>query len=213
MDAALIQQKITFGYAKAAQYLGISCHVYRPTARLQIDPTKLIGTLLAQFDPKPNFKAAVPSTFAHPQWYAGVDRTDLQLGDYLVSATDTYYVNALQAFTPTGCILCNDTATFYRPGADQVPGNGYYGGNPSGLGLELISNCPLSVLQGTKGEKDDSGVIAEGRQPWISVCMPYLGVELEVADLMVTSKGHRYILSSIEQSILGVRITAAYKGT
>lgn len=213
MDAALIQAKINFGYSKVAQYLGVECNWYRPTPTTFIDPTTLQGTLLSTFDPKPNFGFAVPSTFAHPQWYVGADRTNLLAGDYLVDPSgNTYFINILEPLTPTGAILCNAVVQIYRPGTDQTFGNGYYGGNPSGTGTPLIANCPCSILQGTKGEADKSGVIAEGRQPWVSIVLPITGVILEVADILIDNQGRRYELSSIETTTIGVRITADFAG-
>jgi hypothetical protein len=214
VDAAYIQAQINYGFGIVAQYLGVSCNWYRPTPSISIDPTTLQGTLMVAFDPKPKFEFSVPSSFAHPQWFVGCDRTNLLLGDYLVTPDgSTYFINALQAFSPTGAILCNATVTIYAPAVDQTFGPTYYGGNVDGLGSPVIQGCHVSILQGTKGETDNSGVISEARQPWAAIVMPNLGVPLYVGFEMIDDQNRRYQLSSIETTELGIRITAQYSSS
>jgi hypothetical protein len=213
MDAAIIQAKINYGYGKAAQYLGVACNWYRPTSTAFIDPSTLQGTVQAYFDSSPQFTAAKPSSFAHPASFVAVDRTDLQTSDYLVKPSgETYFINIIEALAPTSSIECNAVVTVFR--SVTATSGAPYQMVVTNNGDIQVANCPCSILQGTKGEADHSGVEMTPRMPWVAIVMPNLPtVQLYVGDIMIDDKGRRYNLSSIEQSDLGMRITAEYSST
>lgn len=209
MDAAFLQSKIYYGYAKSAQYIGPIYSLYRPTSAVNpIAPATLLGTLNASFNAM-DMTYGKPNLYGKPLWYALVDGTQTAVGDYLVNDDKTYFIAAMQQTLPILAVECNRTLNIFRPQQQTQAGVNPYGGTVDDNQTELMTAWPASVLQGTKGEKDGAVLPGDVRLPWWAILLPaYPGVTLLTADIITDDIDRRYIISSAEESDLGWRITA-----
>jgi hypothetical protein len=210
MDAAKLESKIYAGYAKAAQRIGYTVDLYRPSS--PINP-------LAQLNRLRSFPASFnaedmtykrPNKYAKPTWFGVFDGRLAQVGDYLVGEHDgTFFVAAMQTALPILLVQCNRTINVLRPQQQTGVGAAGYGGDTDAGETELLHQWPASVLQGTKGEKNDAQLPGDTRSPWWAVLLPnYPGVTLRSADLITDDLARRYVISSAELTDLGWRITA-----
>lgn len=212
-NQASIQKHINYGYGKVAQHLGASYQWYRATSVSNpIVPANMVGTIMCHFDSQYTFAAIKPDLF-NPIWAIAVDRTLLNVGDYLIGAMGTFFMFTEDPILPSSCVSCNTNINVYRPGGGQQVGNGYYGGNAQGYGDTLMLNWPASVLTGTKGEASKSGVIGDTRLQWFTIMVPDAGVLIKANDLATDAHGRRMTISAVELTSLGYRLTAQYSGT
>jgi len=209
MDAGRLQQLIYKGYGTAATHIGPCYSLYRPTSAANpIAPTTLLGTLNASFNAM-DMKYGKPNVYGKPLWYALLDGTVTQVGDYLVSNDKTYFIAAMQTTLPILAVDCNRTLNIFRPQQQTAAGENPYGGTIDSNQTELMTAWPASVLQGTKGEKDGAVLPGDVRLPWWAILFPaYPGVTLLTADIITDDIDRRYIISSAELTDLGWRCTA-----
>jgi hypothetical protein len=101
MDAAQIQAKVYFGYAKAAQYVGLPFNQFRPAGPSNPTAGSPLQGLNAQFTVGPSgFNFDKAPGFKDAAFNALLDGTQTQVGDYLVGASDTYYVASQEPLLP-----------------------------------------------------------------------------------------------------------------
>lgn len=155
-----------------------------------------------------DMKYGKPNKYGKPTWYALVDGTNLEVGDYFVGPGGTFFIAALQSLLPILVVECNRTVSIFRPQAQAGLGLGPYGGSTLVTETLLVAGRPCSILQGTKGEKSDGNLPGDVRNPWWAILMPYAGVDLTFDDIIVDDLGRRYVISSPELSGSGWRLTA-----
>jgi len=208
MDAATLQQKIYGGYGKAALRIGPVYNLYHPTSAANpISPATWLGTLNASFNAQ-DMTYSKPNLYGKPLWYALLDGTQTQVGDYLVNDDKTFFIAAQQDTLPILAVECNRTLNIFRPQQQVDAGVNPYGGTIDANQTELMTAWPASVLQGTKGEKGDAPLPGDVRLPWWAILLPaYPGVNLLTADIITDDINRRYIVSSAELSDLGWRLT------
>lgn len=208
MDGAQIQQKVYRGYAISAAKIGTAFNQYRPTSAIGPVAGAPIATLNASFNAQ-DMKYGKPNVYAKPLWYALVDGTQTAVGDYLIGASGTYFIAAQQPLLPILAVECNRTINLLRP--QQLTGTGTvgYGGDTVANETVLMTGWPASILQGTKGEKGDTDLPGDVRNPWWAVLFPYSpGVALRTGDIITDDLMRRYIISSAELTDLGWRLTS-----
>lgn len=213
MDAATLQTRIYGGYAKAAQRIGESYSVYRSISAINpLDSGYLYSNVLASFNVDWAYSKA--NKFGNALWQLIADGTPLQVFDYLVSEQSTFYVAAMQSLLPMLAIETNRTLTIKRPTQPTGKGSVGYGGYQDSTATLLMQNCPASVLEGTKGETSTAKLPSDTKMPWWRVLMPFLGgVILETGDIIVDDLGARSIISSVECTDMGYRLTTGELGT
>lgn len=211
MNGATVQARIWKGYAKSASVLGFSCQFYRPTPWDGSPWTgNFLGTSTSTLPVSLNaedMKYGKPNKYGKATWYALVDGTSLQAGDYFIGPQGTFFIAALQPLLPILAVSCNRTVSIYRPQTQTGVGAQPYGGNTASNQVLLVSGVPCSILQGTKGEKSEANLPGDTRSPWWSILMPGLG-RVMPDDIIIDDLEQRYVVSSPEQSDLGLRITA-----
>jgi len=209
MNASGIQGKIYAGYAKTAARLGFATEVFRPTGPLAaLAPTNFVTTLLASFNAEDmHYRKA--NKYAHPTWFCVADGRRLKVGDLLVSEQDgTFFVAAMQSMLPILTVQTNTTVSVFRVADDNAVGALPYAG-PTANNLEpLMTEWPASVLQGSKGEKNEAALPADTRAALWNVLLPYAGVTLRASDILTDHLGRRFALQSCELTDLGWRLTA-----
>ena len=217
------QASLNAGYGKLANAIGQPSNIYRASGvNDPVSNANLIANLSVRLDPSASFSATVVSSYNKPILYAAIDRTGLLVGDYIVQAdTTTVFINAMQDIVPTSSVLCNEVISIYRPAAAPptpqaggVPYNNYNGDTANnGKGDPLAMNWPASVLQGPKGERSELQLPNDIREPWVAILMPAIpGVSIQTTDQFFTADGRRYVISSVELTRLGYRLTADDSG-
>lgn len=209
MDGATLQKRVYAGYAKAALRVGLPHDIYRPDT--PVNPLATINkqqTLQASFNPE-DMHYRKSSRVGKPTWFALLDGRLVQVGDYIVGPTATYFIAAMPALLPILAIVCNQTIDILRP--QQQPGVGAlgYGGDIDANETALMTAWPASVVQGTKGERSDVNLPGDVRTPWWLIMIPALpSVILRSGDIIKDDLSRRYVISSAELSEMGWRLTA-----
>jgi hypothetical protein len=202
---------------KWAGKLGSTYNQYRPASGTNPTGTPyLIGTLSALFDASISLAFNAPLKYANQLFAAIVNPTSVQPQDYLIGPEGTFFVASTEPLKPILCVQCNRIATFYRP-TPQAPAPSssprpYYGGDNASVRTTLYTNVPISQLQGTKGERNAAEQLpTDSRMQWSEVLLPaFPGVTLRQADRMTDDIGRNFVLSAVELTDLGWRITAEF---
>ena len=209
MDGYKIQQKLYKGYAKAAKRTGTVYQHYRPSSASDpLSPHNQMADLYASLNADdPTFSR--PNVFGKATWYGIMDGAQCQVFDYVTGIEGTLYIAAMQQLLPIYMVDCNRVITILRPSMDAGPGALGYGGDTAAGEVALMTAWPASMLQGSKGEKNDVGLPGDTKNPWFNVLVPYWeGVTLRTSDIITDDIGGRYRVSSAELTDLGWRLTA-----
>ena len=203
-----IQAQINAGYGIAASVLGTPCPQYRATSPANPLSTQ-IGTLQAAFDVDPKFSFAKPSAYGKAFWYGLFDPTNCLVGDYLVGPAGTFFIASIEPLHPTECVQCNHVLSFTRPTSNRALGRVHgLDGDTRSTETPTMTGWPASLLQGTKGEKPDTGIPGEARDPWFAVLLPAVtGVSIDTDDITTDENGNRYQISSTELTPKGWRLS------
>lgn len=219
MDGATIQAKLYAGYAKAARVIGTTYHHYRPSG---VSNPIASGNRMADMPVSLNADDptyARPNVYGKATWYGICDGAQLRVGDYIVGIEGTLFVAALQQLLPIFMVDCNRTITIARPQQQTGVGALGYGGTTPDNETALMTGWPASVLQGTKGEKNEVALPGDSRSPWWQVLVPKAtdptagDVILRTGDIITDDLLRRYIISSAELTDLGWRMTASQAQT
>lgn len=213
MDGPQIDQKIRFGYAKAAQKLGQPFSLYRSTSSINpLGAGNLVGVLPAVMSQDWTWmKSNKPGNAI---WFCCIDGQDSTLplsaieDDFLVG-DHVFYVLSKEYQLPIQVMECNAVVQIVRPYQSLEPGGqGYAGFLPSTSTL-LVSEMPCSLLMSGKGKKPETQLPTDAADPnWI-VMMPNFGdVNLRTGDFMTDNTNESYILSVTENTEFGWRLTA-----
>ena len=154
-----------------------------------------------------DMKYGKPNKYGKATWYALFDAKNAQVGDYFVGPAGTFFIATLQLLLPILVVECNRVVTVWRPQI-ETGADGEYGGNTVANETALMIGWPCSILQGTKGEKNESNLPGDTRSPWWTILLPYGGVQLLPNDIITDDLGIRYVVSSPELTDLGWRVTA-----
>jgi hypothetical protein len=209
MDGTKAQAKVYRGYSIAASKIGTAYTQYRPVSADLTGLAPISTSLLASFNSE-DMTYSRPNKYAKPTWYALVDGTQTQVGDYLIGAAGTFFIAAQQPLLPILAVECNRVLSFARPQTQaQFGAVTNYEGNTPDTQTPLAAGWHASVLQGTKGEKNDVGLPGDVRNAWWAILLPAIpGVILQSGDLVTDDIDRRYVLSSVELTDLGYRCTA-----
>lgn len=218
MDSATLQNRIYKGYAKAAQRIGPTYTLYRPsTSTNPIVPGNVIATLPASFNAE-DMTYKKPNKYGHPVWYCLVDGTQTRPGDYLVNGNTTYFIAAMQLTLPIIAVDCNRRVRIGRMPPKNIPGDAGYSGvvesqetdvlGTSGTGGSFVSGWPASILMGGRSDKDSvlpSGVKSSGV---VILLPPSVPIVIKESDMIQDDLGREYAIYTAEQTDLGWRIQA-----
>lgn len=209
MDGEKIQLKMYKGYAKAARVVGTTYSHFRPSsASNPMDAANQLPDIKMTLNAC-DMKYSKPNVYGKSTWYGIFDGTQGQPFDYFEGVEGIFFVAAMQQLLPILMVSCNRTVNVLRPSMETGPGAIGYGGDSEGTEVPLMSNWPASVLQGSKGEKNDVGLPGDTKNPWFNVLLPYWqGVTLRTSDIVTDDIGGRYRVSSAELTDLGWRLTA-----
>jgi hypothetical protein len=228
MDAAQIQAKAYYGMAKAASILGYPFSLYRQTSPVAVVTGAAVATLPASFSVG-NPSSAAPRGYGKSDFVCLVDGSQTQPGDYLVEAAAfspgaaprTFFIAAMEPLLAILAIQCNRIITIKRMQTDPVTASTAapdwceipvtasipYGGDNASLETPVMTGFPCSMLEGSRGDKADSGLPDATRQPWWIVLLPAIaGTEILTDDVAYDDYGLRYKISSAELTDKGWRM-------
>ncbi len=216
-NVTLIQQKIYKGYGKAASKLGLTYQQYRPTTAITpINDDDLIGDIQASMTT--NFNYMQFNKYGQACWIGLVDGRLTQVGDYLVGTSltddDSFFVGSMDSLMPIMMVSCNRTITIVRPyinSAIDADASEYQGFNPD-TDVVLAQTVPVSILEGRKGPHNPVGLSSDTFMSMYKLLMPNLGLDLQTTDKITDDRGTQYVISSVERTAYGYRLSLHQKG-
>jgi hypothetical protein len=212
MDAARLNDRVARGMGQAALHLGEMYEAFRPRDPIcPLSPANRLLCLNAAFhseDKDWNRSAR----YDQPLWFAVHDTAYTRPGDYLRGPGGIFFIAAQPPLLPTVCVLTNREVMFTRADGARNAGSNGYGGVQQREDTLLLDRWPASVLMASAGAHNAGALPGEpGPASWI-VRLPALhgprAVELRQDDLMIDETGTRAVISAVERTELGWRLTA-----
>ena len=213
-----IQAAVDFGYSAAADVLGQPFSAFRPVSTDNpLAPGNLIATLPAVFSAD-DYRFGRPQAYAKSVWTVLVDSSQTQPGDYLVEVTArpgqgirTFFVASQQPLLPIQAVACNAVVSVARPTPQEGIGALPAGGNEVAVDVPTVTVWPCSMLTGTKGEADQNGLPDTTRGGWMIILLPpSLVADIRTDDILTDDRDVRYLVSNVERSALGWKISASF---
>ena len=205
--AAFVQGQINFGYGKVAEVLGYNYAVYRSSAA--DNPLDSSHLLHAALRVTPNQKGGFskPNSFGNAIWWSFHDGSQTQPGDHLVGRNNTFFVASQQDLLPIQLVQCNRVLTFSRVAEPQGKGFQGYSGETSGDAPTYMVGWPASVLQGSKGEHNATGLPLDVKNPWwLALLSASSGLTIKLGDVVDDEDGNTYWVHQAEPTDLGWRL-------
>lgn len=207
MDGAKLQDKIYIGYGKAAKRIGFDYQQFRATSASNPLTSTALQTLPASFTT--NFNYSAPNKYGQATWLGLFDARTFQPGDFLVGRQGTFFIAAMQDTLPIYCVQTNRVVSVLRVGMTPGVGLGGWAADTPASEAPIMQGWPASILQGTKGEANDTKLPGDVRTPWWAILMPaWPGVMLRTSDIIRDELGRKYVISSAELTDMGWRCTA-----
>lgn len=209
VNAQIMNARLDGGYAKAAAVLGLPYQHFSPTGPNNPTATPK-ETLNVWATTDAGLKGTTPMVFGKPQWFAALERNTLQIGDYLAGALGTFFVSSLEASAPVGLVYCNRTISLARAQDALQPGaNAARFGTSLQVVTDFMVGWPASVLQlGSKMGSTGMNLPTDAKAPSVVILLPASVPQIRFNDLVTDDVGQRYLVSAIEQSAPGWRLTA-----
>lgn len=204
MDGETLQRRIYSGYAKAALRIGQLYSQYRPSGAT--NPLATIrGSLYASFNAE-DMTYARPNKYGKPTWYAVMDGSLTQPGDYLQGPGGTFFIAAQQQALPILAVECNRTIRMARMIAPTAAGVVGYGGIVEAQETDILTGWPCSILIG--GRSDKAGDLPAGVKSagWVALLPPSVPVTIMAGDILHDDLSRRYAVYSAELTDLGWRL-------
>lgn len=213
MDGPGINQKIRYGYAKAALKLGQNYQLYRSASGLDpLNIANLIGTL--KMVPTQDWTWMKANRPGNAIWYCCIDGQDSSNPlsahemDYLV-ADQIFYVLSKQYQLPIQLVECNSTVNVTRPNQSVSPGLQGYGGRLPSTDTVLMTSVPCSILLQGRGSMAPSKLPTDTQQPLWIIMIPKLdAIDIRTGDILTDTTKQQYVCSATEETEFGWRLTA-----
>lgn len=206
MNGALLQSKIYYGYAQAANHVGLSYQQFRPTSAVNALATgNLVQSLPASFNVK-DMNWDKSSDYGKAGWYCVADGRQLLQGDYLTGNGYTYFIGNMEPLLPIVAILCNRIVSLYQPA--QQAGNGLagYGGNTDQSETQYINQFPGSILDTGRTAKNIVNLPGDAASGNAILLLPNIpGVQIKPYDIVKDDLYRRYLINWAELAEHGWR--------
>jgi len=212
MDGPGINQKIRFGYAKAAQKLGQPFQLYRSATSFNpINDSNLIGLIkcVATIDWK-WMKSNRPGNAIFWLLVDGQSSSyplSAQEGDYLVGE-ETYFVLTKEYQMPMSGVQCNVIASIIRPKSAAGIGDQGYSYYPNIEDVPIMELMPISILKDKSGQPSPNKLPTDTSQPGWLALLPNLGdIKIKTGDILKDNDGSDYVIGVNEKTEFGWRLT------
>lgn len=218
-----VYQKILYGYAKAAEFVGTPFLHYRASTPINpIVSGNLLGTLLANTNTTWEYMKA--SSYGNRVYNIIIDARyssgslAAKVGDYLVGTTSTdglptdlstYFIQSLQIDLPPQAIQCNRTINIIRPAQATGVGNVGYVGYTQTSSTIIMTAMPASVvIQGSESNAKTKLPTDTKNPAWL-VFLPNIGdVQIKIGDIIIDNFNQNYVIKNNELTELGWRLRA-----
>ncbi len=205
MDASTLQDRISKGMGAAARRAGSLFSLYRPPGIVQpVSAGNRILDLPALFAP---FGKRPGAAYGQSLWSGTFDSSYTQPGDYLASASATYFIASQLPGLDVQCVLTNRVVSIVRPTPAMQGG---YSGFFSTPGEVVITAWPACLLE--SGGHAEGGRVGETVFGGWTLLLPTLPTRPQTADVVSDDIGGAYVVGSAEQSVLGWRLTVRQVG-
>jgi hypothetical protein len=216
MDAPQLQDRISKGNGRAALHIGTPCDLIRPQGPLNpLSREFRILCLNAAFLPiGGRTKRPVPEQ--DPLWEGIFDAAYTKPGDILRRHNDgaLFYVAAQQPMLPVQCVRAQRIVTLLRPAQPAAAGLNLYGGTITADDTILAQGWPASIVTADGPGSGLANIEAEVNPgTWQVLLPPSLYLQLSTNDQITDDQGRRGIISMIETTDLGTRLTARQTST
>lgn len=213
MDGATIQARVYGGYAKAAQVIGLSFSLYRPlTAAAPLG--NLVGTLKAALDSSSSYGFKQPNEYGDPTWFALINDSTTQTGDYIVNSSGAYFIAGKQFLLPVIVVECNRALRLSRQSTSTAVGAVGYSGTTAATEINILGApgalWPASILFGGKQQSGMALPAGAKQTGWRILLPPSVPASLAIgaSDIATDDLGRRYLIDGAELTDLGWRINA-----
>lgn len=208
MTGEKLRDKIYAAYGRAAQKIGFDYQQFRATSANNPLSTTALRTIKASFTT--SFAYTAPSKHGKAEWLGVFDARLFAVGDYLVGRQGPFFIAAMQDTLPILCVETNRVIDVIRVGQEAEIGlGGWAGDKRASTEVLIMQGWPASILQGTKGETNETKLPGDVKTPWWAIMLPaWPGVELRTSDIIRDDLDRKYVISSAELTGMGWRITA-----
>jgi len=210
MSESRIQNRIWYGYGKAAQHLGQSYTQTRWTGTGSPLTNVINPALTAAFDSAATFNFQSPSKYGKYEWFGLFDPTYVQVGDYLQGPIGTFFVASIEPLHPPLCVLCNYTVNVTRPSINAATTAGALpiGQDTAATEEAILTGWPCAILYGVRSEASDVNLPTDSRLAGFQVAFPLVsGVTIRNADFLTDATGLRRLIIGVETTARGLRLT------
>lgn len=209
MNGTLLQQKIYYGYAIAAQKIGNAFSQYRAASPINpiVNGNLLTSSFLASFNV--DWKYSKASQWGKVIYQCLGNGAVMRVGDFLISAAQTFFIVAMEPLLPIIAAQCNAVASVERPFISNAVGDvGYSGYVPQSTRTVLMSNIPMSIIEDTRKSSNPTKLPTDTAcNNWI-ISIPNLdGTLLQVGDSIINGNDI-YSIEAPELTSYGWRIRA-----
>jgi hypothetical protein len=214
MDGPGVDQKIRFGYYKAAQKLGKDFSLYRASNPISpIDPLNLQGVVKCAFTISWDWmKANRPGNAI---WYLLTDGQEssgilnVRECDFLVDVKQTFFVLAKQYQMPMLAVECNSILRIIRPDQTLGPGIQPYGGYLPANSQLLVDEMPASTLLDRIGSNAITKLPTDSKQSSWVILMPNIdSTDIKTGDIVIDESNQQYLITLSERTDFIWRIKA-----
>jgi hypothetical protein len=149
------------------------------------------------------------SGYGNALWQGVFDASYTKVGDYLVTASGTYFVASQDHLLPVLCVKANRTISFARPNIQTSTAGNAYGGYSSGRSTILMEKWPASVLGENRSSPSTADLPTDQSVPYWNVLVPAVsGVVLVPGDIISDDLDRTAVIAGCELTNLGWRISA-----
>ncbi len=221
---ARIQNRIYYGYGKAAIRLGTSHAVYRSSNGITpIQSGNLLGSQLVSMDT--DLKYTKSRAYGDYTWYflpqdgQGTTLFALQNYDYMVGGTTTYFIIDIlpdDRLSPPICVECNAIISIVAPTSSLTPGINPYQQYQVGVGTQILLNCPASITANSGKSDNNLKLPTSCRLPFYNINIPdFDDVLVQTGDVLTDDSQRTMIIVSAERTknVMGFRLIAAEVAT
>lgn len=213
MKAERLQDRVARALGQAAHRIGEEYTVFRPRGAISpLDPeNRLLRLNVALHGEDKDWHRS--ARFGQPLWFAVHDTAYTQPGDYLRGAQGIFFIAAQPPLLSTVCVRTNRVLRVSRAEGARLAGHNGYGGVTPRAEHVLLEGWPASVLMASAGARAGGTLPGEpGPASW-TILLPLLtgceAVALQPDDRITDDTGTTAIITAVEGSDLGWRLTAA----
>lgn len=214
VDFARVQNRIYYGYTKAAQRLGTTHAIYRSSNG--INPLQMSNF---QFNTRisidQDFKYVKGRKYGDMSWqFLPEDGLTLRTYDYMVGSEFTYFIADIAPdgrLNPPLCVECNAVITLNGLRSPLVSGKNPY---QQIVQQPILVNCPAAILEYTRMDMSNMKLPTSVKNPTYNITVPeFDSVIIQTGDEIDDDKGRRMVViaAEITSKSLGLRILAQEK--